>query len=144
MKFKIGIIVGLVVTGVTLLVLATMRNDEYTKGEYPLHQYVEILEKSSDSIRDRHVSLFGKVKEGSLRKVGVEAEFIMVENGIELPVYFNGKTLLPQTFKDGVDVTVDGVYDFANQRFESDKISAKCDSKYGSNAVNFPVEEKKD
>jgi len=142
MKAKTGIFIALIVAGAGFLVVSSMGEKENLKLEYPLHQFLNVLDETPEKIEGRYITLFGKVKEGTIRKSGVEAEFVLEENNTELDVFFNGKTLLPDTFKDGVSVSVEGRYDFENKRFESEKIMAKCESKYGSNAVDFPVEAK--
>jgi cytochrome c-type biogenesis protein CcmE len=56
----------------------------------------------------------------------------MQMDGSSLPVHHNGKNLLPDTFQDGAQVTVEGKYDSVQKKFVSEKVMAKCASKYES------------
>ncbi|MCX7810089.1 MAG: cytochrome c maturation protein CcmE [Leptospiraceae bacterium] len=71
----------------------------------------------------------GFVKPGSIVRMGNKAEFIVVHNNKELPVYFNGKTQIPDTFGDAAPVRIDGTLN-PNGTFTATKIEAKCASKY--------------
>jgi len=78
---------------------------------------------------DKELRIRGFVKPGSIIRMGNKAEFIVVHNNKELPVYFNGKTQIPDTFGDAAPVRIDGVLN-KNGTFTATKIEAKCASKY--------------
>lgn len=73
----------------------------------------------------------GFVKTGSILRYGNKADFIVEQDGKEIPVHFNGDTLLPDTFADGAPVRVDGhLTNDANPKLLATKVEAKCASKY--------------
>ncbi len=78
----------------------------------------------------------GMVKIGSVTREGREAKFIIELNNKEVPVNFTGKELLPDAFKEGVRVRVDGK--FKNGLLIGDHVEAKCASKYEAEYKNEP------
>ena len=78
---------------------------------------------------DKELRVRGFVKPGSIVRMGNKAEFVVVHNNKELPVYFNGKTQIPDTFGDAAPVRIDGILN-PNGTFTATKIEAKCASKY--------------
>lgn len=104
------------------------------------HPHLQLEEFDSrkqqgENFEGTYMTLYGSVKEGSIQKKGVKADFILTQkakNGrqLELPVFFTGKTLLPDTFQDGAMASVDGKYDPRRNRFVADKVMAKCASRY--------------
>ncbi|MCR9141565.1 MAG: cytochrome c maturation protein CcmE [bacterium] len=74
----------------------------------------------------------GFVKTGSILRYGNKADFIVEQEGSEIPVHFNGDTILPDTFADGAPVRVDGqlLESGANPKLLATKVEAKCASKY--------------
>ncbi len=78
---------------------------------------------TADELRVR-----GFVKPGSVLRYGDEAEFIVEQDGRELPVHFTGETQLPDTFTDSAPVRVDG--HLKEGKLIATKVEAKCASKY--------------
>ena len=77
----------------------------------------------------RSLRVAGNVKPGSIQRVGTHAQFVLVEQGRELPVNYNGAEPPPDTFKDNAQALAmghlgrDGV-------FQANELQAKCASKY--------------
>ncbi len=88
----------------------------------------KVVQNKSD-FYNKELRIRGFVKPGSILRMGNIAEFIIIHNNQELPVYFNGKTQIPDTFGDAVPIRVDGKLN-DNGYFVAHKIEAKCASKY--------------
>jgi cytochrome c-type biogenesis protein CcmE len=78
----------------------------------------------SDSFR-----VNGKVRQGSIERLpsGQDVRFVMTGAAASLPVAYHG--IIPDTFVDGADVTVEGKL-AATGTFEATNLMAKCPSKY--------------
>jgi len=98
-----------------------------------LHEFQAELNKSDgDKIAARQLTLYGKVKEGTILREGTKARFVLVDGSHELIIEHSGKNLLPDTFQDGADAGVEGHYNALQKTFTSDKVMAKCASRYES------------
>lgn len=128
MKLKIAVIVVLVLSGLGFMIVSS--TESVAQPHYQLVEFEEILNKSPKKLEGKFLTLYGTVKEGSIRRNGAKANFVIEQNGIEMPVYFTGKTLLPDMFKDGTDTSLDGAYNAQEKIFVADKALAKCGSKY--------------
>jgi cytochrome c-type biogenesis protein CcmE len=73
----------------------------------------------------------GDLVEGSLVKNmnNLQVSFKIAENGHEMEVHYDG--LLPDTFKEGAEVLVEGRYT-PEGYFDATTVMAKCPSKYES------------
>jgi cytochrome c-type biogenesis protein CcmE len=69
----------------------------------------------------------GLVKEGSVVKSGKDATFVITDRAKDLAVAYTG--LLPDLFREGQGVVVDGVLD-ADGAFRADSVLAKHDERY--------------
>lgn len=130
MKMKLSIVIAALVLGAGFMVMAS--SGESARPHFQLPEFKRLLNAEPRRVTDRYMTVYGNVKEGSIVKKGVEAEFVIEKEGHELEVYFTGKTLLPDTFKDGSEAAVDGTYRPSEGRFVADKVMAKCASKYQS------------
>lgn len=128
MKIKIAAIVVLLFVGLGFMIVSS--TESVAQPHYQLYELQNIIEESPKKIEDKFLTVYGVVKEGSIRKNGAQADFVIEQNGIEMPVFFTGKTLLPDMFKDGVETSLDGVYHADQKLFVADKALAKCGSKY--------------
>lgn len=86
------------------------------------------LATSPDQYQNDNLRVRGFVKVGSVLKEGKQAKFKLELEGKEIDVLFTGKNLLPDAFKEGVRVRVDGK--LKNGTLVSDHVEAKCASKY--------------
>lgn len=129
MRAKLAIFFVLLSGALVVLVLAS--SSSAAQIHLKLHEFHDELAKQGEAtLAKRHLTLYGKVKEGSIERNGVQARFVIVDSGVELPVEHSGKTLLPDTFQDGADAGVEGSYDPARKVFISHKVMAKCASRY--------------
>jgi len=137
MKLKISIAVLAVIAGVAFLAISSINKD--ARKFYQLTEFVETLKENPDAISGKYLIVLGNVKEGSIKKKGIQADFIIEMSDDAMNVHHNGKNLIPDTFQAGAQVTVEGKYDFEKKEFVSDKIMAKCASKYQSGNGMTPV-----
>jgi len=109
----------------------------YTGVQESKSYYVTIkeLHGMGDSAYTKHLRVAGNVVPGSIRRVGTNADFVLVEQdpqtkeSQELRVSYKGSEPPPDTFKDNAqalaigDLGKDGV-------FRANQLQAKCASKY--------------
>lgn len=128
MKVKLTIILVTVAVAIGVLLVST--STEASHPHYQLHQFEKIRSSEPNKLNHRFMTVYGKVKEGSIYKKGIKADFSILDAGHEMKVHFTGETLLPDTFKDGADAAVDGYYDPEQGVFVAQSVMAKCASKY--------------
>lgn len=130
MRVKLAIF--FVSLAVALVVLVVSSSSTAAQVHLKLHEFHDELSRQGggQKLTERHLTLYGKVKEGSIERSGVKARFVLVDGTVELPVEHSGKTLLPDTFQDGADAGIEGNYDAARGVFVSHKVMAKCASRY--------------
>ncbi len=93
--------------------------------------YVTIkeLQAMGDDAYSKRLRVAGNVAPGSIRRQGKRVEFVLTEEGRQMPVVYSGSEPLPDTFVDNSQALADGR--FTRQGvFEAKKIQAKCASKY--------------
>lgn len=119
----------LLATALTVLVVTS--SSSASQVHLKLTEFnAELGKAGGDKLAKRNLTLYGKVKEGSIEREGVKAKFILIDGKHELIVQHSGKTLLPDTFQDGADAGVEGFYDAQHHNFTSHKVMAKCASRY--------------
>lgn len=75
------------------------------------------------------VKVNGKVVKGSIQKQGMDYAFVIHgEKGSQVRADYHG--VVPDTFKDGSDVVVEGAYDAGSGVFHATTLMAKCPTKY--------------
>jgi cytochrome c-type biogenesis protein CcmE len=122
MKVKFIVLISLIAISLTGIAFFSSKESSFTLLD--ASELAASPEKySGDNLRVR-----GMVKVGSVVREGREARFVIELNGKEVPVFFTGKNLLPDAFKEGVKARVDGK--FVNGVLVSDHVEAKCASKY--------------
>jgi cytochrome c-type biogenesis protein CcmE len=70
----------------------------------------------------------GNVRAGSISHADGRINFVLEEQGKDLPVSYVGRDPLPDTFKDGAQALVEGR--LMPQGFVAEGVQAKCASKY--------------
>jgi cytochrome c-type biogenesis protein CcmE len=88
----------------------------------------EFLPKAS-SLQGEVIKVNGKVTEGSIRKDHLNYDFI-IHGAVHNTVSVNYNGVVPDTFKDGSDVVVEGTYDLNSRKFHATTLLAKCPTKY--------------
>jgi cytochrome c-type biogenesis protein CcmE len=120
-----------VLLGAALAILVVTSSTSASQVHLKLSEFrTELARVGGEKLARRNLTLYGKVKEGSIEREGVRARFILVDGDQEMLVEHSGKNLLPDTFQDGADAGAEGVYDAQQNRFTSHKVMAKCASRY--------------
>ena|GEM_PF-1195842 len=88
----------------------------------------DMIASDPQRYQDRELRVRGFVKPGSIVRTANQASFVIEHNGKELPVFFTGRTQLPDTFADAAPVRADGHLE--NGQLVSTRVEAKCASKY--------------
>ncbi len=120
-KFLIGS--GIIVA--TLLVLAYVG---FTQSKTYYHTISELPTLSAPALHQR-MRVSGNVRAGSISHVGNRINFVLEEQGKDLPVSYVGRDPLPDTFKDGAQALVEGRL-MPQGSFVAEQVQAKCASKY--------------
>lgn len=89
------------------------------------HSPTEIAERSIQP--GTRIRVGGLVKEGTIRREGLEARFEVTDGGTSLPVVYRG--VLPDLFREGQGVVAEGELD-GNGGFRADTVLAKHDENY--------------
>ncbi len=97
--------------------------------------------KEKYATHKQEVRLRGFVKEGSILLYGNKADFVVYQDKKFLAVHYNGTEQIPDTFRDGSPVRLDGYYSLEQEKFIVHKIEAKCASKYDvpQSTASMPV-----
>ena len=93
------------------------------------YYHVDEFLGKADSLKRENVKVNGKVLEGSINKQQMDYSFVI--HGAKsnlINVSYHG--VVPDTFKDGSDVVVEGTYDPDARVFRATTLLAKCPTKY--------------
>lgn len=120
-KFLIGS--GIIVA--TLLVLAYVG---FTQSKTYYHTISELPTLSAPALHQR-MRVSGNVRAGSISHADGRVNFVLEEQGKDLPVSYVGRDPLPDTFKDGAQALVEGRL-MPQGGFVAEQVQAKCASKY--------------
>jgi cytochrome c-type biogenesis protein CcmE len=125
MKSRGKFIIGSAIIVVTLLALAYVG---YTQSKTYYHTISEISTLHGSALHQR-MRVSGDVKTGSIEHVDGRVNFVLEENGKQLPVSYVGSDPLPDTFKGGAQALVEGRLT-PQGSFVAEQVQAKCASKY--------------
>jgi cytochrome c-type biogenesis protein CcmE len=123
MKFKILIPIILITLSVLTIAFFSSQENSYILLD------TDVFVDNYQRYEKNNLRIRGNVKIGSVIYKGKETRFKIKLNNKEIPVIFYGT--LPDAFKEGVKVRVDGIY--RNNVLYSNHIEAKCASKYEAN-----------
>jgi cytochrome c-type biogenesis protein CcmE len=127
MNAKVALIVSVaVVVGALAFLILTGLNSNMV---YYYH-VDEFLPKAA-SLNGEKVKVNGKVLEGTIKKQQMDYQFI-IHGAKEHLVNVSYHGVVPDTFKDGSDVVVEGVYNPQSRVFHATTLLAKCPTKYES------------
>lgn len=118
------IIIGLIVVGA--IVYLAFSGYQESKAYF---MHVDEVRSKGQEVVGLRLNLHGFVKKDSIKREGKNLEFILEYNKRSIPVIYNGKASIPDTFKGGTEAVVTGKMSNENL-FVSNKIQAKCSSKY--------------
>ena len=128
---KIVIAVAVILATVGYLAVTGVRDNK--------SYYVTIseLHGMGDKAYVRHLRVAGNVAPGSIRRVGTNAHFVLLEQGKSLQVAYQGTEPPPDTFKDDAQALAVGTYG-RDGVFHATQLQAKCASKYAPADVKAP------
>jgi cytochrome c-type biogenesis protein CcmE len=129
-KFLIG-------SGIIILTLLALAYVGFTQSKTYYHTITELGTLQGSSLHQR-MRVSGNVQAGSIEHVAGRVDFILTEQGKNLPVSYVGRDPLPDTFKDGSQALVEGKLQPDN-RFEAEAVQAKCASKYEAAPIGTPT-----
>ena len=90
---------------------------------------IKELRAQDASVYSKHLRVSGFVQPGSIKQAGTHAEFVLVEEGLTLPVVYKGSEPPPDTFKDNAQALAVGTLG-RDGVFHATELQAKCASKY--------------
>lgn len=125
MKARGKFIAGSAIIVVTLLALAYVG---YTQSKTYYHTISELSSLQGRALHQR-MRVSGDVLAGSISHADGRVNFVLEENGKQLPVSYVGTDPLPDTFKDGAQALVEGRMT-SQGSFVAEQVQAKCASKY--------------
>jgi len=117
--------------GAIALILVSLGYLAYTGVQQSKSYYVTIkeLRGMGDDAYSKRLRVAGNVQPGSIKRVGMKVEFLLVENDQTLPVIYSGSEAPPDTFKDNSQALADGSFG-RDGVFHAKQLQAKCASKY--------------
>jgi len=103
----------------------------YTGVQESKSYYVTIkeLRGMGDGAYTKRLRVAGNVQPGSIRRSGMNVNFVLVETDQTLNVVYNGTEPPPDTFKDDAQALAEGSFGHDGV-FYAKQIQAKCASKY--------------
>lgn len=103
----------------------------YTGVQDSKSYYVTIseLHKMGDTAYTKRLRVAGNVEPGSIKRVGMHVQFVLVEQDQHLAVDYTGTEAPPDTFKDNSQALADGSFG-RDGVFHANALQAKCASKY--------------
>ena len=105
-RFTVG--AAVILAGLIYLFVAGFQQSKAT------HMTVSsLMERArSEDLRGQRIQLGGEVVEGSIQwdEFHHRASFTVAEGGMQVPVRYVGNAVLPDTFKDGSSVVLEGYY----------------------------------
>ncbi len=114
-----------------VVVIATVSWLAYTGVRDSKSYYVTITELNAmgKTAYSRNLRVAGNVVPGSIARSGAGASFMLVEQGKQLRVSYQGSEPPPDTFKDDAQALAVGTYG-RDGVFHATQLQAKCASKY--------------
>lgn len=113
------------------VVIATVSWLAYTGVRDTKSYYVTITELNAmgNKAYARNLRVAGNVAPGTIERAGTGASFVLVEQGKQLRVSYQGSEPPPDTFKDDAQALAVGTYG-RDGVFHATQLQAKCASKY--------------
>lgn len=141
-NIKVYIAFGVIVTAIGFLLFFGFNNESMV-----YYSTVRELQARGENAVGHAFRVSGTVVDGSLIKASdrIESRFQIEEEGLQLPIVYRG--ILPDTFKEGISVLVEGKMQ-GDGSFYASNVLTKCASKYDpamettSSQTAVPMKEK--
>ena len=125
--------------GAVAIIVISLGYLAYTGVQESNSYYVTIkeLRGMGDTAYTKHLRVAGNVQPGTIRQVGTNAEFVLVEDDPQtkdhqvLRVSYKGSQPPPDTFKDNSQALAIGEFG-RDGVFHANELQAKCASKYAT------------
>lgn len=130
MNARSKFLVGSAIIVITLLALAYVG---FTQSKTYYHTITELSSLQGPALHQR-MRVSGNVRAGTIEHLGDRVDFVLTEQGKNLPVTYIGRDPLPDTFKDGAQALVEGKL-MPDNRFQAEQVQAKCASKYEASPI---------
>jgi cytochrome c-type biogenesis protein CcmE len=118
-------LIAIVIGTLVWLAAASMTD---TKSYY---KTIAEMAKMGDQAYGQRIRVYGDVEKDSIKRMGTETRFVLVQDKQHLTVAYTGSEPLPDTFRDGAQAVADGRL-YKDGVFRTSKIQAKCASKYAA------------
>ena len=125
-------LIAVVIGTLAWLAIAGMSGD--SKSYY---KTITELAQMGDRAYGERIRVGGDVESGSIKHIGTEVQFVLIQDKRRLTVAYTGTDPLPDTFKDGAQALADGKLG-KDGVFRTAKIQAKCASKYEAKPGQLP------
>jgi cytochrome c-type biogenesis protein CcmE len=123
---KYGKFIALVAIVIGTLVWLAAASMTDTKSYY---KTIAEMAKMGDRAYGQRIRVYGDVEKDSIKRMGTETRFVLVQDKQRLAVAYTGSEPLPDTFRDGAQAVADGRL-YKDGVFRTSQIQAKCASKY--------------
>jgi cytochrome c-type biogenesis protein CcmE len=120
---KFAILMAIIVGSLLWLATAGIQNSQ------TYYKTIAELRQMGGTAQNRHLRIGGDVQGKSIVHAGPVTTFNLVWENQVLPVSYEGRDPLPDTFKDGAQALADGRLG-PDGVFHASEIQAKCASKY--------------
>ena len=129
--------IPLKIVAAAIVVIATVSWLAYTGVRDTKSYYVTITELNAmgNKAYSRNLRVAGNVAPGSIERSGANAQFVLIEQGKQLRVNYEGAEPPPDTFKDDAQALAVGTYG-RDGVFHATQLQAKCASKYAPQQQN--------
>jgi cytochrome c-type biogenesis protein CcmE len=134
MNARSKFLVGSAIIVLTLLALAYVG---FTQSKTYYHTITELSTLQGASLHQR-MRVSGNVRAGTIEHLSDRVNFVLTEQGKDLPVSYVGRDPLPDTFKDGAQALVEGKM-MPDNHFQAEQVQAKCASKYEAAPIGTPA-----
>ncbi|PWT91179.1 MAG: hypothetical protein C5B54_05800 [Acidobacteria bacterium] len=127
MNSKLAIIASI---GAVIIALGFLVYTGLSQNMVYYYHVDEFLPKAA-ALQGEVIKLNGRVTDGSIQKNQMDYRFLIHGTKPDvITVSYHG--VVPDTFKDGCDVVVEGIYNPATHEFQATTLMAKCPTKYES------------
>lgn len=98
---------------------------------YSLHDAeVSEIVNNPGKFQDKGIRVSGKVIDGTIKKAQLDLSFNMKDKNNDSFMKVEYKGIVPDAFKEDVEVIIEGTYDEVNKKFVANSLLAKCPSRY--------------
>jgi cytochrome c-type biogenesis protein CcmE len=123
-KLAFGISIAVLLTALGFLLFTGLNaNMVYY---FQVDEYIH----KAPSLAGETVKVNGTVADGTIKKTGLEYAFIVQGQNGQNQLNVNYRGVVPDTFREGSDVVIEGRYDPQAKVFHCTTLLAKCPSKY--------------